>query len=215
MTGRRTLIHAALLCLASGAASSHEADVSEGHHDNEGQFTRATMQAEAPSHDEASRAYFTDLPLIDQHGNVLRFYTDVLKDRVVLINFVYTTCEDACPLITYKLVQVKKALGERFGNEVFFVSISIDPTNDTPEAMLNFARQQKADGPGWVFLTGETASVTRVVKKLGQYKEDRQSHSTLVLVGNVKTRHWAKIRPTTPSLGIVMQLEELARELGS
>lgn len=164
-------------------------------------------------HDEQSRNYFTDLPLVAQDGHNVRFYSDVLRDRVVLINFVYTDCKDACPLLTYKLKQVKEALGPRFGEEVFFVSISIDPENDSPEVLRKFAGDQQADVPGWLFLTGEKTNVDLVVKKLGQFRPRPETHSTVLLAGNVRTRHWTKISPSASVLEITLKLEGLAQEL--
>lgn len=166
-----------------------------------------------PPSEAQSRDYFTDLPLQTQDGKTVRFYSDVLKDRVVVINFIFTSCEDACPLLTTMLIQVKDALGERFGREVFFVSISIDPDRDTPEALKAFAGRQRADLPGWIWLTGEKTNVDRIVKKLGSYTPEINSHSTLLLAGNVKTRHWAKIKPTSPVPAIAMQLHGFADEL--
>ncbi len=209
---RTLLILVTLMVFVASMAAAHEGS---SHAEPNKLLTNTAVPAKPDGVEEKARSYFTDLPVVTQDGQQLRFFSDVLKDRVVLINFIYTTCKDACPLLTYKLVQVKKALGERFGKEIFFVSISIDPTTDTPDALLAFAHQQKADAPGWVFLTGDKANVDRVVKKLGQFNENPQMHSTLVLAGNVKTRHWAKIKPTTPAPGIVMQLEEFARELGT
>jgi cytochrome oxidase Cu insertion factor (SCO1/SenC/PrrC family) len=168
--------------------------------------------SQAPSEEDRARAYFTDLPLLTQDGKQVRFYTDVLKDRVVLINFVYTNCKDACPLITQMLNKVRDSLGERFDNPVRFVSISTDPERDTPRALSEFAKQQKADDPGWFFLTGEKKNVDFVIKRLGQYSPNVESHSTLMLAGNVRTRHWIKIMPMTPPLAIVAKLEALASE---
>ena len=70
----------------------------------------AKSQPSTPNEQKA-RQYFTDLPLLTQEGKSVRFYTDVLKDRVVLINFVYTNCEDSCPLVTQQLTQVRDRLG--------------------------------------------------------------------------------------------------------
>jgi cytochrome oxidase Cu insertion factor (SCO1/SenC/PrrC family) len=140
----------------------------------------------------------------------VRFYSDVLKDNVVLINTIYTNCRDYCPLITNKLTHVRDQLGERFGKTVYFVSISTDPLRDTPEALAGFARQQKADGSGWVFLTGEKQNIETILRKLGQFSPEVESHSTLLLAGNVKARRWLKIRPDTPIAGIVLELQDLA-----
>lgn len=162
--------------------------------------------------EQATRAYFTDLALLTQKGDQVRFYTDVLKDRVVLINFIYTHCRDACPLLVQKLNQVKSGLGNLLGDKVYFVSISTDPVRDTPQALTRFAQQQKAEHPGWVFLTGPKPNVDTILKKLGQYSPQVESHSTLFLAGNVRTRHWMKISPTAPVPAIVMKLEDLAAE---
>jgi cytochrome oxidase Cu insertion factor (SCO1/SenC/PrrC family) len=164
-----------------------------------------------PNHDQESRDYFTDLPLVNQDGKAVRFYTDVLKDRVVLINFIYTDCADTCPLMTYKLKQVKDAVGDRFGKEIFFVSISVDPENDPPEALKEFARTQDVDVPGWMFLTGDKAHIHRIVAKLGQYNAEPRAHSTLVLAGNVPHRIWTKIPPMATVPQINMKLEDIAR----
>jgi protein SCO1/2 len=160
----------------------------------------------------AARKYFTDTELVEKDGHKVRFYTDVLKDRVVLINFIFTDCSAACPMLTQKLKQVKEALGERFGKDVFFVSISIDPDKDTPAALREFARRQDVEHPAWAFLTGDKANVEYVVKKLGQYNRDIEQHSTLILAGNVRTRHWSKIPPMAKVLEIAMKLEAFAAE---
>jgi cytochrome oxidase Cu insertion factor (SCO1/SenC/PrrC family) len=142
----------------------------------------------------------------------VRFYTDVLKDRVVLINFVYTNCEDSCPLVTQQLTQVRDRLGEMFDHPIRFVSISTDPTRDTPQALAKFAQQQKADEPGWMFLTGEKENIDFIIKRLGQFSPQAEAHSTLMIAGNVRTRHWIKIMPMTPVPGIVVKLQTLASE---
>jgi cytochrome oxidase Cu insertion factor (SCO1/SenC/PrrC family) len=172
------------------------------------------VQSTAPRDpkEEESRHYFTDLPLLDRDGHPVRFYSDVLKDRVVLINFIFTDCRDACPLLTYKMKQVRDALGPRFGESVYFVSISIDPENDSPADLTEFASKQQVDVPGWFFLTGDKADVDHIVKKLGQYNGNIQAHSTVLLAGNVKTRHWAKIPPMSTVLEITMKLEAFSAE---
>ncbi len=162
--------------------------------------------------EQTTRNYFTDLPLLTQEGKHVRFYTDVLKDRVVLINFIYANCRDACPLITQKLAQVKGRLGDLFGTQVYFVSISSDPNRDTPQALAKFAKQQKVEHPGWLFLTGKPNNLKQIVGKLGQYSPDFQSHSTLMLAGNVKTAHWAKIPPNAPPALIAERLRLLVED---
>ena len=103
---------------------------------------------------------------------------------------------------------VREQLGEEAAQMIRFVSISIDPSRDTPAALREFARKQKADGD-WVFLTGDQTHIDYVVKKLGQFFPDVEEHSTLLIAGNVKTRLWMKIPPQVPPTGIAEKLREL------
>jgi len=168
----------------------------------------ANAQQSSEEIEAASRDYFTDTFLVNQDGEEVRFYSDVLKDQIVVINFIFTHCQGACPLITQKLRMARDALGEEAGQMIRFVSISIDPTRDTPAALREFAKKQQADGD-WVFLTGVPANVDNVVKKLGQYFPDVEEHSTLLIAGNVKTRLWVKIPPQVPPAGVAEKLREL------
>jgi cytochrome oxidase Cu insertion factor (SCO1/SenC/PrrC family) len=171
--------------------------------------TSAAAAASASADDDAkSREYFTDLELVTQDGETVRFYSDVLRDQVVLINFIFTNCQDACPMMTRMLTQVETLLGED-RDKVRFVSISVDPERDSPAAMKEFAKKHGADHEGWVFLTGDPDRVNFVVKRLGQYTEEAEAHSTLMLAANVKENHWRKVPPMVPPPGIAQILRDL------
>lgn len=157
-----------------------------------------------------ARSYFTDTQLLTQEGRSVRFYSDVLADRVVLINVVFTQCDDACPLITRKLREVRGRLGARFGKQVHFISISIDPERDTPQALKQFAQAQDVDAPGWTFLTGTKADISLVLARLGQLSPSVEEHSTLLIAGNVGAKRWSKIRPDAPVAAIAERLQLLA-----
>jgi cytochrome oxidase Cu insertion factor (SCO1/SenC/PrrC family) len=164
----------------------------------------------SPAEREAkAREYFTDTKLKTQSERTVRFYSDAMKDRVVLINFVFTQCGDACPLITAKLVQAKRELGDAFGAEVRFLSISIDPQHDRPQDLAKFARKFDAVHPEWLFLTGEPANVDAVVKKLGASIEDIESHSTAIIIGSPRQGKWKKVRPDAPPKAIAEELRHL------
>ena len=117
----------------------------------------ATVLAQEPivNEEERARSYFTNLELVNQDGKTVRFFDDVLKDKVVIINFIFTNCEGACPLMTNKLTRVRDKLEGHIGNPIQFVSLSLDPQRDTPAAMKAFAKKHNADHEGWVFLTGK------------------------------------------------------------
>src|SRR5262249_33455984 len=77
--------------------------------------------------------YFPNVPVIDQNGRTLTFYDDVIKGKIVVISFIYTSCQDLCPLTTAKMAQLEDKLDGAVGRDLFFISISVDPENDTPE----------------------------------------------------------------------------------
>jgi cytochrome oxidase Cu insertion factor (SCO1/SenC/PrrC family) len=114
--------------------------------------------------------YFPNTLLTDQDGRQVHFFDDLIKDKVVVINFIFTSCSDSCPLETARLRQVQKLLGDRVGQDIFFYSISIDPLSDTPEVLKAYSQRFKV-GPGWKFLTGEIEDVTDLRKKLGLFIE--------------------------------------------
>ena len=160
--------------------------------------------------DGKARDYFTDSVLKTHTGRSVRFYSDAMRGRVVLINFMYTGCGDACPLITAKLVQAKKELGESFGREVRFLSMSIDPAHDRPEDLAKFAKKFDADHAEWLFLTGEEASVNQVLKKLNAYTENVEDHYTGIIIGSPAQGRWKRVRPDAPSRAIAEELRFLA-----
>jgi len=140
--------------------------------------------------------YFPNVPLITQDGKTVRFFDDVIKDKVVAINFIYTHCPDTCPLETAQLVQVQKIMGDRVGRDVYFYSISIDPERDTPEVLSEYRERFKAN---WTFLTGNKEDIIELRKKLGLYIEEIQdgslNHNVSMIIGNQRTGRWMKRSP--------------------
>jgi protein SCO1 len=154
--------------------------------------------------------YLTDTPLLTESNRAIRLYSDALKDKVVLINFVFTQCGDTCPLITARLVQVKKELGEAFGRDVRFISISVDPEHDRPEDLARFAKKFDAVHPEWWFLTGEKANVDLVLKKLGAFTAERESHLTAIIIGAPSQARWKRVRPDAPPAIVAQALRDFA-----
>jgi len=147
--------------------------------------------AQAESHWGAD--YFPNVPLTTQDGKVVHFYDDLLRDKIVAIDLIYTHCQDACPLETARLAQVQKMLGDRVGKDIFFYSISIDPDHDSPSEMKAYAEKFHA-GPGWLFLTGKQADIELIAKKLGLYSPNwgRDGHAPDLMIGNVPAGQWMR-----------------------
>lgn len=159
--------------------------------------------------EQRARDYFGDDVLTDQDGRRLRFFSDLLRGRTVLINVIFTNCDDACPLMTKRLRFVREQLGAAFGDTVYFLSLSVDPERDTPEALKAFAERHKADEPGWRFLVADRVTLRRVLKRLGQWTDDPQDHMTLLIAGNASNAHWTKLRPDASPAQIADQLLRL------
>ena len=114
-----------------------------------------------------AKAWFTDTVLLDQDDQRHALYTDLIAPRAVLISAVFVGCSSACPLLTQQLLKTREQLGERFGRDIWFLSITVDPLSDGPAQLKRFAQRQGADHPGWRFLTGPAGDVERVMRRLG------------------------------------------------
>jgi len=137
------------------------------------------------------KSYFTDAKVVTQDGKTLRFYDDLIKDKVFVISFLFTTCKDICPLATARLAELQDKLGDAMGRDVFFYSISIDPQTDTPERLKQYADAFRA-GPGWLFLTGTPQDINAIRHKLGERSRVLSEHRNEVLLGNGATGEWAR-----------------------
>jgi protein SCO1/2 len=97
-----------------------------------------------------------------------------LRGKVVVVTFVYANCADTCPLLTAKLVGIQQQLGAD-GARVRFVAITVDPENDTPEALRRYAEGHGAEAPGWMFLTGTEGEIGDVARRYGIYVKKWQT----------------------------------------
>ena len=139
----------------------------------------------------AAEKYFSDVELINQDGQKMRFYSDLLKDKVVVINTFFTTCTGVCPPINRNLEKVQEALGDRLGKDAFLISLSVDPETDTPSRLKEYSRRFHAR-PGWIFLTGKKENVDWALYKLGQYVEAKEGHTNIIIIGNEPKGLWKK-----------------------
>lgn len=168
-----------------------------------------TTVAVAPAkgtHD--AQTWFTDTPLQDQNGETLRFYSDALQNRIVLLNVIFTSCNDACPLITRKLKEVRELLGDK-AQDITFISLTSDPLRDTPAVLKAYTLKQGSDDPHWLFLTGDKAQMDLVLSRIGQIVPTPEQHSTQLIVGDVANKRWSKIRPDAPAAAIAQRLQLL------
>jgi len=148
-------------------------------------------QTPSATDESPGKKYFTDVLLVNQNGEKMRFYSDLLQNKVVVINSFFATCTGSCLPLNRNLEKLQKALGEHMGKEVYFVSISVDPTVDTPVSLKAYAKKLNA-GPGWYFLTGDKENVDFALQKIGQFVEDKNDHLNIFIIGNERTGLWKK-----------------------
>jgi protein SCO1/2 len=139
---------------------------------------------------------FPNVTLTTHEGKKVRFYDDLLKDKIVLINFMYVKCDGTCPSTTANLLRVQKMLGGRVGRDIFMYSITLKPEEDTPEVLNRYARAYKTQ-PGWLFLTGGPKDVELLRQSLGFIDRDpvrdanRSNHIGMLRFGNEPLTLWA------------------------
>lgn len=161
-----------------------------------------------------AQEYFTDVELVNQDGKKMRLYTDLLQGKTVIINSFFATCQGSCLPITRNLEKVQEALGDRLGKDARIISISVDPTVDTPAELKAFGKKFHAR-PGWYFLTGPKENVDFVLKKLGQFVEDKQDHYNIIIVGNDRTGLWKKAFGLAKSDALVEVVESVLDDKGA
>src|SRR5829696_964274 len=141
--------------------------------------------------ESAEKKYFTDVVLVNQNGEKMKFYSDLLEGKVVIINSFFATCKGSCLPMSRNLEKVQQALGNRMGKDVRIISISVDPRVDTPASLKAYAKTLNA-GPGWYFLTGDKEMVDFALKKIGHFVDNREAHLNIFIIGNERTGLWKK-----------------------
>ena len=150
----------------------------------------------------------SDFTIQDQNGKSLKFYSDLVKGKVVAINFVFTTCTTTCPSLTATFRKVQQQLVEhKFDAQL--ISISVDPTTDTPERLHAFAEKFNSE-PGWTFVTGNSSDIELLLKELGVYVANKNDHTPMVLIGNDKAGYWTRAYGLSSPDALVKLITEAA-----
>lgn len=159
--------------------------------------------------DSPMKLQIPDVTVFDQDGNKVKFVTDLLRDKTVAINFIFTTCTTICPPLAATFRRVQQDMGERVGRDVRLISISVDPVTDVPERLKAFATKFKA-GPGWTFVTGGKFEINQLLKALGAAVADKNDHTPMVLVGNDAAGYWTRTYGLAPVPVLVRVITDAA-----
>ena len=148
------------------------------------------------SREKLRNRYFPNFELTTHEGKKVRFYDDLIKDKIVVLNFMYVKCEGVCMPVTMNLKRVQNLLGGRVGRDIFMYSITLKPTEDTPEALKRYVRMHRIK-PGWTFLTGKPDEINTLRRSLGfkdaktKLDQDLTNHTGMVKYGNEARQWWA------------------------
>ena len=164
----------------------------------------AETDSQEPTVEQAPKMDIPDIELLDQNGRKIHFYSDLVKGHTVAINFIFTTCTTICPPLGATFARVQKELGDRVGQDVRLISITVDPATDTPERLKAWGAKFHA-GDGWTFVTGNKPQVDELLRALGASSARREDHTPTVLIGNDTTGTWTR----TYGLAQVSQLVQI------
>ena len=148
------------------------------------------------SREKLQKRYFPNFELTTHEGKKVHFYDDLIKDKIVVINFMYVKCEGICMPITMNLKRVQDLLGDRVGRDIFMYSITLKPEEDTPAKLKQYVRSHNIK-PGWTFLTGKPDEINTLRRSLGfkdaklKLDQDLTNHTGMVKYGNEAREWWA------------------------
>ena len=166
---------------------------------------RADESTAAPNHKFAPRIsgreimrrrYFPNFELLAHDGRKIKFYDDVLKDKIVVLNFMYADCQGVCPTITMNLKRVQKILRQQINHEIFFYSFTVKPEQDSPAKLKEYADMHGIKDKYWTFLTGKPEEMDMLRHSLGfadpdpEVDKDKARHSGMVRYGNEPMTLW-------------------------
>ena len=160
---------------------------------------------------QLSKMNIPDIEVLDQNGRKIKFYTDLVKDQTVAINFIFTTCTTICPPLGATFARVQKELGDKAGRDVRLISISVDPATDTPERLKAWGEKFHA-GPGWTFITGNKPQVDELLRALGASSAKREDHSPTVLIGNDAHGAWTRTYGLAKTSQIIQLIDNAAND---
>lgn len=148
---------------------------------------------------KTGHAGIPNVQLTTHTGARVRFYDDLVRDKLVVINMMYAGCSNTCLPTTQNLLRVQQMLESRVGKDIFMYSITLRPEYDTPGELAHYAKTQGVKAPGWLFLTGGSREIGQLRFALGFYDPDPKidgdeaRHTGMVRIGNDAFRRWGMV----------------------
>lgn len=210
----RTFLIASLICTCYCAMSSSASARTPQHRQSTEQNVHAqTLPTPKGEQQRVPREpiEFIEVVVLDQNGKKVRFYNDLIKGKVVAINYIYTSCENVCPLLTAHFAKLQKLMGDRLGKDFHLISISLDPVVDTPARLHAWANRFGAR-PGWTFVTGDKQSVDTALKPLlGGLLGTKEMHSPIIVICKDEVGVWKEVNAFAPLTTLLDLMEDMSK----
>ncbi|HYC90769.1 MAG TPA: SCO family protein [Thermoanaerobaculia bacterium] len=151
-----------------------------------------------------------DVPVVDQNGASKRFYSGLVKDRIVAINFIFTSCTTICPTLGATFAGVQSRLGDS-AKDVSLISVTLDPITDTPARLAAWSKRMGGK-EGWTLVTGEPSEIDELLKSIGAFTPDKNDHGPLLVIGDDRTGRWQRMNGFTAPAKIADALQALGKQ---
>lgn len=199
---RSTCFAAAAACVLAFTGSAAVAHSPSGHaHHGSGE-----QSAQGAARDAVVR--LPEIVLLDQYGRPIWLASELVGERIVVADFIYTTCTTVCPVASAMMSEVQRLLGDRVGRDVHLVSFTVDPKRDTPARLLAYSRKHDA-GPGWFWITGSPDRIARALKGFGTWTPNFEDHPAVTMVGDGRSGRWTRFYGFTDPQTIVAAVNDL------
>ena len=163
----------------------------------------------APETRAGKQVRLVDVQTVDQDERPLYFARDVIGDRIVVVNFIYTSCKTVCPISSALFARLQDLIRGKNLKETRLVSITLDPLYDTPSRLKRYAGQYDA-GDQWLWITGTRDHIAAVTRGLGASTDNFRDHESLVLVGDARTSTWTAYNTLPEPEILFAEIERLA-----
>ncbi len=147
---------------------------------------------------------FPNSKILNQDGKSVKFYDDLIKGKLVAINFVFSSCPTICPVMQVKFAQLQKEM-KKAGVPVQLISVTVDPVTDTPVRLKKWGKQFGA-GDNWTYVTGKKQTIDKILKKLEVFTADISDHASFIIMGSDTGGDWKRVNS-------LAGVEVLAKEL--
>lgn len=174
----------------------------EHHHHNAMESAGDAYQRSIASYD------IPNIKLVDVNGAERSLRDGFNDNEPIMLNFIFTSCTAICPVMSATFRNVQESLGEE-SSKVRMVSISIDPENDTPARLKEYAQRYHA-GPQWQMLTGSIENSIAAQRAFGVFRGDKMSHTPVTFLrASGAHSHWVRLDGLISAQDIIKEYRKL------